>query len=1217
MNTSKYFLLFLFMVVLTVSADLLLDNWHYREGDHRRLQKEMNRKFEELDRVYRKLQDNNWQLDTPIGGNEGISMVAFKDDSLRYWSDNSLSYNRFKNDDFNDRHFDSISNAWYVIKPYITDSIRAYGLILIKTHYPYENDFLHNGFQPDLHLPASTQLLIQPEPRSYSIVDWEGIYLFSVRFSMNELRFATVEHYLIPILILLTLFCLLMLLHHFIEGFHRSRIKNMLILLLPVFFAAIRWIQYRYHLPADLYDLELFSPIPFGQSDFLPSLGEMFINTILILFVVVEFYLTYRISEKIHLGRYLRGVITISLMILFLSGFFIFSHYIISNLILNSTISFEFYKAAGLSIYTLIGLIIMAIYFACILFLANKLLMLCKARCRFKRLILIFLVAGSVMFLAVYLLTGYIPDAGSCLAFVIIFVSLAVMQYRHIPLGNYTAMTFMVILFSAYSVYIIIHFDGRKTMNNMAVLGENLSAQHDGVAEYLLGDINNRLEKDATLTRYLFNSNTTDEQIHNYLLSNYFNGFWGKYSLLYTPCEPMTDLYGTDTLNCYEYFGRIISEGKSMRLSRTNFYFLDSQNGRINYVGWFKYFNPDSTREISLFLELESRLVTETLGFPELLIDKRYQENTIFSEYSYAKYYKNQLLATSGTFHYSLDLNIYKNRPEEFGGYKHYISDLSKDNVVIVSKPTPSFFNQVVSFSYIFIVYYFLVLLFILLRDFSKLGKEIQFNFKNKIQLSITALIFLSLFLVGGGTIYFSIEQYQRKQHDILGEKIQSVYVELDHLLAYFPQRIPPDWKDENYGDLNQLLIKFSDVFYSDINLYDPEGNLLATSRPQIYEQGLMGEKMNPVAYSRMVKGKQAEFIHRENIGRQDYLSAYIPFVSAHNNKLLAFINLPYFTRQNVLRNEITTLVVAIVNVYVLLILVTIGMAAFISDQITRPLRMIQKRFSQIKLGRKNEEIIYNGQDEIAGLVDEYNRMVRELARSVEMLARSERESAWREMAKQVAHEIKNPLTPMKLSVQHLQRSWNDSRENFDEYLQKVTRTLIEQIDNLSFIASEFSNFAKMPKAISEEINIVDSIRSTLTLFTNTENVDFVFEHESGDIPVYADKEQLSRVFINLIKNAIQSIPDNRNGKIGITLVQNRNMVRISITDNGKGIPDELQNKLFTPSFTTKSSGMGLGLSIVKSIIESFGGNITFNTKVNHGTTFTIELPVYRPSVQG
>jgi nitrogen fixation/metabolism regulation signal transduction histidine kinase len=214
-------------------------------------------------------------------------------------------------------------------------------------------------------------------------------------------------------------------------------------------------------------------------------------------------------------------------------------------------------------------------------------------------------------------------------------------------------------------------------------------------------------------------------------------------------------------------------------------------------------------------------------------------------------------------------------------------------------------------------------------------------------------------------------------------------------------------------------------------------------------------------------------------------------------------------------------------------------------------------------------------------------------------------------MAKQIAHEIKNPLTPMKLSVQHLLRSWKDDREDFDEFLEKVSRTLIEQIDNLSFIASEFSSFAKMPKAFNEEINLIDSIKSSLLLFSNTDNVDFVFDHESEDIPIFADKEQLSRVFINLIKNAIQSIPENRNGKIGISTVLTGSMVRVSIADNGKGIPEDLQAKLFTPSFTTKSSGMGMGLSIVKNIIESFEGHITFKTKVNHGTTFLIEIPVF------
>jgi len=709
-------------------------------------------------------------------------------------------------------------------------------------------------------------------------------------------------------------------------------------------------------------------------------------------------------------------------------------------------------------------------------------------------------------------------------------------------------------------------------------------------------------------------------QFCNHLQNNYFSGFWGKYRIVFQDCYPNTEIPSDDgpfqrQQNCYDFYNSMLEAGSS-KLPGTDFYFRDVQNGRINYLGWITYKLPEQKKELTFFIELESRLIAEELGYPELLLDEKYQKNKLMEEYSYAKYYKNQLLAQSGSFQYSLNFDTYKNRSDRIDvhnhlisidGYEHLIYYVNKNSVIMVSLPDTRFFDKAVSFSYLFLFFYFILLLYTVTNNFSRIGRHIHLNFKNKIQLSIIAVLFLSLLLVGGGTIYFSIMQYQKKQHDQLSEKIQSVYIELDHKLAY------------QLGlrtiDLDQLLIQFSDVFYSDINLYDPRGNLLATSRSEIFEQGMQGEKMNPVAYDKMVMEKQAEFIHQEKIGNLTYLSAYVPFVNV-KGELMAFLNLPYFTKQNILRNDITTLVVAILNIYVMLVLLTIAMAVIISDQITRPLKLIQKKFSEIKLGKKNEQIIYKGKDEIAGLVDEYNRMVKELAKSVDMLARSERESAWREMAKQIAHEIKNPLTPMKLSVQHLWRSWKDNREDFDEYLEKVTYTLIEQIDNLSFIASEFSNFAKMPKAFNEEINLVDAIKSILQLFENTENVDFIFDYESRVLPVYADKEQLSRVLINLIKNAIQSIPENRKGRIGINAVLSGGMVRVSIADNGKGIPDELHSKLFTPSFTTKSSGMGLGLTIVKNIIESFDGHITFKTKVNHGTTFLIELPHYLNTVK-
>jgi nitrogen fixation/metabolism regulation signal transduction histidine kinase len=269
-------------------------------------------------------------------------------------------------------------------------------------------------------------------------------------------------------------------------------------------------------------------------------------------------------------------------------------------------------------------------------------------------------------------------------------------------------------------------------------------------------------------------------------------------------------------------------------------------------------------------------------------------------------------------------------------------------------------------------------------------------------------------------------------------------------------------------------------------------------------------------------------------------------------------------------------------------------------------------KFSEIKLGQKYEKIEHVSNDEIGGLVNEYNRMVSELEKSVEMLAKSERESAWREMAKQIAHEINNPLTPMKLSVQHLQRAWTDKNERFEEYLDRISKTLIDEIDNLSAIATEFSNFAKMPNAINQRIDLIAKIQNVVNLFINNE-VDFNLDFsENTDILIYADKEQISRVFINLFKNAIQSVEKNKTPSITIRLQTDNTFVTIAVKDNGKGIPKEMKDKLFRPNFTTKSSGMGLGLAIVKNIIESCGGLITYETEEDKGTTFVIKLPLYK-----
>jgi nitrogen fixation/metabolism regulation signal transduction histidine kinase len=264
-----------------------------------------------------------------------------------------------------------------------------------------------------------------------------------------------------------------------------------------------------------------------------------------------------------------------------------------------------------------------------------------------------------------------------------------------------------------------------------------------------------------------------------------------------------------------------------------------------------------------------------------------------------------------------------------------------------------------------------------------------------------------------------------------------------------------------------------------------------------------------------------------------------------------------------------------------------------------------------MELGKYNEPIDYDRNDEIGSLVKEYNKKVDELAVSAELLARSERESAWREMAKQIAHEIKNPLTPMKLNIQYLQHTKSKNKE-YNEFLERVTSTLIEQIDNLSNIATEFSNFAKMPIAQNQVFVLADQLKKVIDLYETDDRANLEFHPGNfKNIRVNADREQLSRAIINLIKNGLQAIPEDRIGTISISLGRRDKMAVVAVSDNGTGIPEELRSKMFSPSFTTKTSGMGLGLSIVKNIVENFSGKIWFEPNEDQGTTFFFEIPIY------
>jgi nitrogen fixation/metabolism regulation signal transduction histidine kinase len=339
------------------------------------------------------------------------------------------------------------------------------------------------------------------------------------------------------------------------------------------------------------------------------------------------------------------------------------------------------------------------------------------------------------------------------------------------------------------------------------------------------------------------------------------------------------------------------------------------------------------------------------------------------------------------------------------------------------------------------------------------------------------------------------------------------------------------------------------------------------------------------------------------------YLSIYAA-VRDDKGQVYAYLNIPYFLSQVDLNQEISNFLVTIINLNAFIFLIAGVIALFITNRITRSFSIIGDKMKEIRLGKTNEEITWKRNDEIGDLVKQYNMMVHQLEQSAEALAKSEREGAWREMARQVAHEIKNPLTPMKLSIQYLQKAINNNQDNVKELTSNVAKTLVEQIDHLSKIAADFARFANIGNRYVELFDLHFVLEGLKDLFSSNAKVKLVWKPVHREIMMRADKTHMNRLFTNLLTNAVDACGEKNLCKIVITEEIKRDTILIQISDNGDGIPEEMRSKIFTPNFTTKSSGTGLGLAMSKSIIEQSGGDVWFETTLGEGTSFFVQLPL-------
>jgi signal transduction histidine kinase len=982
-----------------------------------------------------------------------------------------------------------------------------------------------------------------------------------------------------------------------VSGWHSPVLGNAIFVLLLVI---IRWLMLWWEQPSAIYALELFGPTHHATSSLLPSLGDFMLNLIWLLCILVRIT---RTSLKIETS-WVNRILGITVPVLLVWPF----HFLLEILVINSSFSLDLNHPFSLTFFSILGLVASFLILFNYYLIYRWLFGLVDAKDRSPIRILPPLILGGI---ALLLLLGF--SERFCVLTLIASGLLGILMLSERWMANRIGIyvhTPKVLVFSLLTCSVLIGIESENEQESRIALARSIDEQQNPITEFLFDELADDLLEDRKLRTALSASPLNAENVLSIIHTKLNYDHWNRYL-------PIVDIYNdegglmvSDRERTGPNFFELQSEYDSSKptISESLRYVgnWDSEGG---YLARLEFSGKRSQKNLILFIRLVPERTDDILGFTDLFVDENISTAKDIQGYSYALYNNGELQEQHGNFAYSLSASEY----EKFGsentfierdGFSHLISKPLEGRIVVVSQASDPYLEYLTTFSYLFLFYLLCTGIASLFSGRLTIGHKDNRSFRNRINIAMSAVSFISLILIGLLTVFYVIDEYHARNEEMISEKSKSVLIELEHKL-----RDRQSFEESDQAMLSALLVKFSKVFFTDINLYHLDGHLLATSRPRLFDEGLMAKVIHPTAYTEMRFGRKSSFIQEETIGNLSYLTAYVPFRN-EKREVIAFMSLPYFARQYGLQQEIFSLLAALTNIYVFLILISVVLALVISNRITEPLRIIRESLKNLKFDQANRAIEWKSNDEIGELVDEYNRTLNELVQSAELLARSERESAWREMAKQVAHEIKNPLTPMKLSIQMLQRSKNDGAEDLDERIDKVSKTLIEQIDTLSNIATEFSSFAQMPKSNIERINLQLLLESVAELYQNSEvDIRLSIQADRPSI-IQADKEQMLRVFNNLIKNGIQAVPEDREPTIVIGLIESEGRWIASIKDNGSGIPEELKDKIFVPNFTTKSSGMGLGLAMVKNIVESVNGKISFNSESGAGTTFYVSLSI-------
>ncbi len=1022
---------------------------------------------------------------------------------------------------------------------------------------------------------------------------------------------------------------------HSIGAVRRLRIRHRYglgLAVLLLFIILVRGLMLRFSIPTAFYEGTVFNPQNYHGSLLAPSLGDILLNTLGVLVVLLYINGTY--FRTITYRRLTRSSdafqMLVSLLILLVSYVAYYLCYReLSNIYersfftLDITLSISF---TPLRITALLVFVVLSgIYFMIVHLVVSVFIRLNSSRSRGVAILLAsaFITAFISWFLRIPFEWVFLAHLAYILVLYLTGLPRAFYGFRY-PTTVYYFVGALVC--ALMTTYIVRNQEIKKDVLEKKEFGTQLVSENDLYAEFLLRRNDAVIAKDPLL-RQLFSDQIplARELIQHRFRTDYLNQYLSQYDIEVLSFDRNgTSLDNSDAGRTYATYEARYRKPEYQTADST-LYLIASHIGapihdsvgvadpkqRKQYLDFIRITSEDGSRTLGfVVLNLRESRPLPRERYPDILLDERSVQLPQTGEYSYAIFENDHQQFSSGDYNYErkfpnsllLDPMLYE-KGIVLNGYRHVGQTSPQGRRAVVSSRSWEWKGLLANFSFLYLILVVVVSLAIVSHALRYGLADLPLTYSTKIQVLLNAAFILPLLIVLFFVLKVIGDNYEANQEQSYLNSTRNIssnvlgylddYEQGRMSQAYFEQQVQQIGRDA------QL----------DINLYDTTGRMLLSSNPLVYQSGLLSELINPLAYKQVIEQKEGQLLLDESLGGKTYKTAYTSLKS-YDQRLLGVISVPFFDSASSLNRQITDIVASVLIVFMVMLLVFLLVSYWASNLLIEPLRALTRKISTTSLDQPNEPLPWHSNDEIGALTRKYNQMLVNLEANKQALSSNEKQSAWRDMARQVAHEIKNPLTPMKLTLQQLQRTISRDDPDALEKVGRAMESIIEQIDNIGYIAQSFSDIAKMPPPQNEVFEITSVLHGAYELYSSDQTITFVKEVARGPIFVSGDRKQFAASINNLIINARQSVPDSRPAELSMRLYLHNEMVMVEISDNGSGIPQNIKSRVFLPNFTTRQDSSGLGLAMAKRIIEYAGGSIWFETHEGAGTTFFLSMPL-------